>query len=134
HEHDWIVIAIGPRRAALIEPIGPAKIARISLSARARLVQLLLEALQLLERGEQCPGFQPVVVARIRDQPQDAVAAAASRFECEERFDGTGTGARHPARSGAVRIDAKFCRTGPRRQSPQLSYERRQAVDCLDVP
>ena len=79
HQHGRVAVGIFGRRLAQIEPVRPAEIARIGLAARPRDAELLLEAFQLLQRGQQRPGFQPVAVGGIRDQAQDAVAAAQSR-------------------------------------------------------
>src|SRR5260370_20179615 len=90
----YIRLAVGKFGGGLaeVEPVRPAKIARIGLAAGARGSQLLLKALQFVERFEQRPGFHPVAVVGLRDQPQDAAVTALSAFKGEDLVDRVGAG------------------------------------------
>ena len=79
HQHGRVAVGISVRGVALVEPVRSAEIAGIGVAARAGRALLLLEAFQLFQRGQQGPRLQAVAVAGIRDQAQDAVAAAERR-------------------------------------------------------
>jgi hypothetical protein len=110
HQHIGVAVGIFGGGLAQVEPVGPAEVARIGLSAWTCMALLLLEALQFLECRQQRPGLQPVAIAGIGDQPHDAVATAGRRLEFEDRLDRGGAGAHHPAGGGALGIDAEIMR------------------------
>ena len=128
------MVSIFGRRFAQIEPVRPAEIARVGVAAGPRDVQLLLEALQFLKRGQERPGFQPVAVGGIGRQPEDAVAAAISGFEFKHRLDRRGPGARHPARRGATLVDLEVRGRGAWAAGLQFPNDGVGAVDGLNVP
>src|SRR2546430_2662118 len=76
YQRDRIVVGIFDRGLAQIEPIGAAKIPRIGLAPGPRSSLLLLKTFQFVERREQRPGFEPVAIAIVGDQPQNSAAAA----------------------------------------------------------
>src|SRR5262249_7477179 len=64
NEHGGPRVAIGRRWVALIEPIGPAEVARLGLAMRPPPADLLLLAFELAERRQQRPGARPAVGIR----------------------------------------------------------------------
>ena len=90
--------------------------------------------LDFVERCEQRPSFQRVAIANIRGEPQNSVAAALSRFKCEDRFNRLGARARHMARRGASGIysESGGSYTASMRLKP--SQNGLCAVDRLDAP
>src|SRR6185312_9110748 len=98
---------------ALVEPVGPAEVARIGLAGGAPAPDPLLMAPELLERGEQAPGAQrPAVLAC---QPHHAAAAPVDRLEVEDRLHRLDAGAR-PTPSPSARTTASCPLTVPMRQ------------------
>ena len=134
HQHDRIAVGIFGGGFAQIEPVGPAKIARIGLAARPRRSELFLKTFQFIERRQQRPGLQRVVIAGIGDQPHDSAAAADSGFEFEHCLDRSGACARHHAGRGSVGVDRETCRLGTAGMRVQLRQDRVRAADGLEVP
>ena len=134
HQHVGIAVGIFGRLLAQVEPVGAAKVARIGLAARPQGSELLLKALQLVERGEQRPRLQPVAVGGIRDQPQDAAAAAHRGFEFEDRLDRDGAGAGHPAWRGPIGVDLEIRWLCARCERLQLAEDRVRAIPGLQRP
>ncbi len=88
----------------------------------------------LVERRQQRPCFQLAAVIGVGSEPQHAAAVAVRRCKLEDRLDGVGARARHPARRGAIRIDRKLsrpCAAGLRRQLVDNSVG---AIDRRDAP
>ncbi len=134
HQHDRIAVGIFGIGLAQVEPVGAAEIPRIGVAARPRHAELLLVALEFLERGQQRPGFQALAIGRVRDQPQDTAAAALAGFKPEDRLDRAGAGAGHPARRGAIGIDPETAGRGRDGAGFQFPQDRVRAVDRLQVP
>jgi hypothetical protein len=96
---------------------------------RPRPADLLLVALQFLERGHQGPG--PERAVGVRRQPHDAVAAPVLGLEPEDRLDRVAAGAHHLARRRAVWIDLDMRR--PARGAQSL-HDGVAAADRLEPP
>src|SRR5438552_2191421 len=116
---------------ALIEPVRPTEIARVYVVLMSRPAELPLVALDLIERGQQCPGLWRSAVL---DEPHHAVAPAAVGLERNDCFDRLRTDARHPAWRGAVLSDPEALRPGTGRPLLQRAHHRVAAAERLDRP
>ena len=75
---------------------------------RAALADALLEASQLLERGEQDPGAHRVgSPGHVGNQPNDTVAAAQRRLELEDGLDCLPAQTAYATRRRALRCEAE---------------------------
>ena len=115
----------------LIEPVRPAEVARVHLVRAPRPAEVLLMALDLVERGEQRPGLRR---AAVLDEPHHAVATAAVGLERKDRFDSLRAAARHRAWWGAVLSDPKTLRTGTGRPLLQCAHHHVATAERLDRP
>ena len=135
HEDGGVAVGVGLALAALIEPVVAAEIARVGLARWPALADVLLETFQLLERGEEHPGPDRIAASPrvVRNQPNDAVAAAKHRLELEDGLDHVdaetprATGRRTPRRQAkAVRVDLRLA---GREQAGELSRTPRGRED-----
>ena len=132
-QHGRIAVGVGGGGLAQVEPVGAAEIARIGLALRPRLADLLLVALDLVERGEQRPCLELSPSPASGDEPQHAAAAALRGFEPEDRFDRSVPA--RVTRRGAVRSGSilKPWAGRPACAFSSLTIASR-AVDRADVP
>ena len=131
-ENFGIAVGVGGGRQALVEPVGAAEIARVGFAGRAaRAADVLLVALDLVERGEQVPGFE---FAAVGGEADDAVAAGLRGLEGEDGFDGVDAGAGDLARRRALGVDAEVRGGELGGGCLQLGKDFRRAGDGADVP
>jgi hypothetical protein len=90
--------------------------------------------LDFVERREQRPRLQRVVIAGIRGKPQNSIAAALRGFKCEDRFNRVSACARYMARRDAAAIYPESGRSHTADMRPKPSQNGACAVDRLDAP
>jgi hypothetical protein len=133
-EHGRIAAGIFGGGFAQVEPVGPAKVARIDLALRPRSSEPLLVSLQFFERRQQRPRFERVAVIGVRREPQDAGTAALRRFKAEDCFERIGAGASHVAGRRPARLEFEASWTVAGGMGWKLAQDRIGTVDGLDLP